>query len=202
MTQTLPDLYPQATHRHLGRLMPVGALVPQGVTVHYTADRDLDRTITALAARGLGYHLVIDRDGAAHQVVPFNGSVWHAGKAVWGSVSPNRGHVSVALLSWGELEELAPGAYQTWNGKVIPTADVAVRRGAPWDAATAAQEAALVRFLTWAVKAGGLDPASICGHDECAIPHGRKVDPGGTLPWTMEELRALVAAQASQSPAS
>lgn len=189
---TFPETYPRADRRYLGALKGVSDLKPSGVTVHYTADRDLQRTIRALAARDLAYHLIVDRDGTVYQMVPLTKTVWHAGKATWGSASPNRSHLSISLMSWGEVERLAPGAFETWNGLAIPTADVEDRRGAFWDAATPAQEVALVEALVWACGLG-IAVGNICGHDECALPKGRKIDPGGVISKTMEELRAAVA---------
>lgn len=186
-----PEQYPKADQKHLGALKAVSTIDAVGVTVHYTADRDLDRTLRALQARGLGYHAIIDRDGTVYQTVPLTHGVWHAGKALWGQFSPNRSHLAISLLSWGELEALAPGAYQSWNGQTVSTDEVASRAGAHWDAATPAQEAALVDFLVWACQQG-ISAENICGHDECALPKGRKIDPGGVLSMTMEELRGAV----------
>jgi len=118
--------------------------------------------------------------------------VWHAGKALWGPHSPNRAHLSISLLSWGEVECLAPGAFESWNGQAVTTTEVVERSGAWWDAATAEQEASLVDALVWVVQKG-IYVSQICGHDECALPKGRKIDPGGVLSMTMEELRKHVA---------
>jgi N-acetyl-anhydromuramyl-L-alanine amidase AmpD len=200
MTTPFPELYPKADQKHLGALKAVADLKPTGVTVHYTADRDLDRAVRALAARELGYHLIIDRAGAVFQFVPFSKGVWHAGKAMWGSLSPNRAHIAVSLVSWGEVECLAPGAFQSWNAQTVPTDEVVQRQVEWWDAATAAQEAALLEVLAW-VCGHGIDVSAICGHDECALPKGRKIDPGGVISMTMQELRNAVRSRlAAQAP--
>lgn len=165
---------------------------PMGVTVHYLADRDVERARRALREKKLGYHLVIDRDGSVTQLAYLSHSVSHAGKASWRELSPNRWHAAVALAGWGKLDDKG----RAWNGAVIPTAE---RRKGPdvlgkaclWDAATEPQASALISVLTWFV-AMGIDPRNVCGHDEAALPIGRKVDPGGSLPWTMDELRRAI----------
>jgi N-acetyl-anhydromuramyl-L-alanine amidase AmpD len=186
--QPFPELYPKAVQTHLGNLKPGVELKPSGITLHYTADRDLDRTVTALKARDLGYHLIIDRAGTVWQFVPFNRTVWHAGKALWGAHSPNRAHLSISLLSWGEVECLAPGAFEAWNGRAVNTDEVVQRSGGWWDAATVAQESAMMDAILWVCQKG-IDVSQICGHDECALPKGRKVDPGGVISMTMEQIR-------------
>lgn len=203
-----PDTFPGADQRYRKRLKVVGSFqggAPLGVTVHYTADRDLDRTIRALAAKELGYHLLIDRDGGIYQAADLNQQVWHAGKAVWRNINPNRSHVAVSIVSWGEVQEEAGVFSVTWNGVQIPDSDVA-RRKAPvtgvetlWDAATQAQEIALSETLEWLVDQG-VAPANVCGHDEAALPHGRKCDPGGVLSRTMEQIRTELVAHALKNP--
>jgi hypothetical protein len=96
------------------------------------------------------------------------------------------------LISWGEVEQLAPGAFESWNGQAITTSEVVRRCGDRWwDAATPEQEKTLLDVLSWLCEKG-IDVSQICGHDECAIPHGRKTDPGGVISMTMEELRGAV----------
>lgn len=181
--------------------LPSGAV--RGVTIHYSAERELEATVRALKGIGndrvsLGYHLLIDRDGTATQLTRFSKRVYHAGKASWLGYAPNAAHISVALLSHGMLQSGGVlGGFRTWAGHPVPTSDVAHRpnningRMAYWDAATREQELALLRFLRWCV-AQGIHPSAICGHDECATPLGRKVDPGGVLSCTMTQLRALL----------
>lgn len=187
-----PTKYPDADQRLAGRVRGNGVLEPAGVTIHYSADRDAERTVRSLAERGLGYHVLIDRDGAVLQLAPFNVRLSHAGSALWRGLSPNRTHVSVCLISWGFLDKTRTA----WNGYVVAAGQVAERPvGRFWDAATPPQEAALWKLLGWLCQAGiGAD--TICGHDECAVPAGRKVDPGGVLSITMGEIRARFRAAA------
>lgn len=187
----LPDLYPMVTKIIEPKALGAGPFKPIGVTVHHSGDRDPSRVLTWLKAQGLGYHILIDRDGGVTQTTYFNLRVNHAGEASWLGQSPNQKHVAICLLSWGEVK---PNG-QTWAAKrTIPAADVAARPSylgklVHWDAATAKQESSLMTVLAWLV-ACGIDPAHICGHDECALPLGRKTDPGGVLSSTMKSIRA------------
>lgn len=165
---------------------------PMGVTVHYTADRDLVRLRRSLKEQKLGYHIIIGTDGKPCQLAYLDAQVSHAGNAMWREHSPNRWHAAVSVASWGKLDKDG----RAWNGELVPKENVVRRKGrdgklAYWDAINLAQQETLVNVLSW-FCAMGVPAANICGHDECAVPFGRKVDPGGVLPWTMEELRGAL----------
>jgi len=186
----LPRTYESADLKYFGKLNSHSDFKngPMGVTIHYTAGRNLMSSLDALRASGNAYHLLIDREGGVYQLMGFEAALWHSGRALWQGLSPNRSHLAVALLSWGKLTKIKDGAYVNWLGVAVPKGDVVERMSGCWDAATQAQEEALMGFLTWAVYKG-IDPKNICGHDECAIPRGRKVDPGGVLSVSMPVIR-------------
>lgn len=167
---------------------------PQGVTVHYSADRDLERVLQSDAQDGYCYHILIDRDGSVIQSCYFDQKTWHAGNARWKGLSPNSSHVAICLLSWGRLTPGPNGDFLSWSGATVPAAEVASRpdnltgQVAPWDIATPAQEAALEKACLW-LMANGIQSSQIAGHDEVAIPKGRKDDPGGVLSRTMPDFR-------------
>lgn len=177
---------------------PLHSEKPLGVTIHYSAERDLERTLTALKTASkdysLGYHLLIDRMGKVTQTVRFDRMVYHAGKADWMGHSPNKTHISVCLLSYGELKKDAMGSFTSWSGIPIDPQQADRRKNnvngeyAWWDIATALQEMSLRAFLIWCVM-NGISADSVCGHDECSLPKGRKIDPGGVLSITMPEVR-------------
>lgn len=193
-----PEEYPKAKQNF--KLKTVGLFQdkrPLGITVHYTADRRIERVFESLKAQDLAYHVLVDRNGVVFQCAPLTHRVWHAGKAEWNGVSPNQRHLGVAVVSYGEVHAEEGPYTATWNADKIPDADV-VKRKAPvsgvlaaWDAATVQQESALMRFLQWCVDQG-VDPHNICGHDECAQPRGRKIDPGGVLSRDMSTLRRML----------
>lgn len=179
---TFPKLYENV--RKILRLNEAAAGAidgPKGVTVHYTASGNVDQTVSYLISQNLGYHILIDKDGKTTQMVDFQSRCNHAGKADWNGNSPNRSHIAVALISWGELEASSDlSTFRAWTGHIVPAEDVVVTNGKFWDAATKDQISALMIFLHWCVQFG-IHPDQICGHEECAIPLGRKADPGGVL---------------------
>lgn len=158
---------------------------PKGITVHYTASGTLKSALNSEATTKLGYHLIIDRDGSIVQSCYLDQRVNHAGKASWLNTSPNSHHIAIALVSWGLLN----GKGETYTGSQIAADEIRERNGHKWHSATSAQELSLIRLLTW-LMAKGINRKQICGHDECCIPKGRKVDPGSVLSFTMEEFRS------------
>jgi N-acetyl-anhydromuramyl-L-alanine amidase AmpD len=157
--------------------------LPTGITVHYTADGNLERVKREMDKSKCGYHFIIDREGLLHQTANLAKAVNHAGKANWSGQSPNRTHLSVSLLSWGLLN----GDGLAWNGTKI--ANPVKRGGHLWDAATEKQEKALIKLLRGLMADFGISAANICGHDECAMPKGRKIDPGLIMSFTMAQIR-------------
>lgn len=195
----IPRLYHGASTILTPDKMGVGPLRPLvGVTVHYTGDVGIDRIQKSLLSEGLGYHLVIAKSGYVTQLTYLDLRVQHAGKAKWNGSSPNRSHVAVAIESYGKLQHVAGKGYLAWNGARIEMGKVATRPDNllnvqyPWDVATTMQEASLKAVLHWFLSYG-IKPINICGHDECAIPFGRKVDPGGVLSMSMSDIRKSIA---------
>jgi N-acetyl-anhydromuramyl-L-alanine amidase AmpD len=157
--------------------------LPTGITVHYTADGDLERVKREMNSSKVGYHFIVDRDGLIHQTANLAKAVNHAGKAMWNGQSPNRTHLAVAFISWGHLDKDG----RAWNGmKVL---NPVKRRGLLWDPATEVQEKKLLQLLSDLMRDFDISPMNICGHDECALPAGRKADPGGSLSKSMAEIR-------------
>lgn len=193
----IPDLYASVNNVIDPLAMSTGRMQPKGVTVHHLADVDIKRAINSLRAEGLGYHIIIDRDGAVHQTTYFTHTVAHAGKAMWNGRSPNREHIAVAIASWGAVTKKGEKFY-AWNGAPIPEAEVARRPGNLsnalyyWHVATDKQESKLISLLRWCTIKG-ISHSDICGHDEAALPAGRKSDPGGVLSLLMRELRDEIA---------
>lgn len=195
-TRPFPKLYPHV-HGVLSpgdiQQKPYAAGRPEGVTVHYTADRNFQRTYRELVTQGLGYHFVIDRDGKVYQLAYLDRTTNHAGKAMWEGKSPNRTHLSIALISWGMLDRDGEH-WVSWTGEKIPEHSIAARpsnidgRTYAWDKATDEQEETLITVLKWIVL-NGIDPKNVCDHSECAIPAGRKYDVGGVISIQMHDLR-------------
>lgn len=169
---------------------------PSGVTVHYTADRDVERSIRSLKQQNLNYHLIIDRDGKVIQTCYLDKACSHAGPAFWNGKSPNKQHVSISLVSWGHLTvRNSDQACFAWTGQQVDLKDTVWRFGTAWDKATREQEAKLFELLCWFIDMFNISPLDICGHDECALPKGRKPDPGGILGMSMYDYREALKAR-------
>lgn len=165
---------------------PFAGFGPTGITVHYTADGDLERVKRESIASTIGYHLIFDKLGKVHQTSRLDRTVNHAGKAAWQGVSPNRAHIALSVLSWGRLNK----DKTAWNGTPCPDA---IERGKYfWDACTGPQEAALVAACRYLIGRFHMQKDSLCGHDECALPKGRKIDPGDVMIWNMTQLRHIL----------
>jgi N-acetyl-anhydromuramyl-L-alanine amidase AmpD len=203
MALTLPAICPIAGSFSDQNFLTRGGFVvgrPTGVTIHYTADRDVSRLCHSLRAKGYGYHLLVLRDGSLLQTARMDLRVDHAGPAAWSGSSPNRNHIAVAVVSWGRLAE-KNGRILTWSNEEVARNETAYRpyniaqTVGLWDIATEDQAGSLFKFLDWTCEQGIL-PGAICGHDEAALPIGRKIDPGGVLPWAMKDLRQSLKALA------
>jgi N-acetylmuramoyl-L-alanine amidase len=169
-----------------------GRLEPEYLVMHYTAGATLEGAVAALTnpkARASA-HLVIGRDGAVVQLVPFNRVAWHAGASRWeGYVGMNRYSIGIELDNAGKLKRHG-NHWRAWFGREYDNDDVIVaahKHGGQvcgWHAFPTAQiEAALEIGLLLFDK---YDLKDVVGHDD--IAPGRKLDPGPAFP--MHSFRA------------
>ncbi len=166
-----------------------GELKARYLVMHFTAGGSAESSIRHLTKPGakVSAHLVIGRDGAITQLVPFDRVAWHAGKSRWdGLVGMNKHAIGIELVNPGPLKRLASGKFQAWFERTYDPAvdDILVARhsngGEPlgWLTFTAAQldaalEASQAIFAAYPIR-------EIVGHDD--ISPGRKVDPGPAFP--------------------
>lgn len=204
----LPKIYPlvaRIDHPTVFQRDAFAAGGPRGATIHYTAGGTVDGAIRSFADTGFCYHFVIGRDGAVIQTAYCDKGVWHAGNAKWNGRSPNRTHIAIALVGWGYVTGTPATGFKSYAGTKLAAADCAHRPSNVdghflwWHKASDAQEKALDRLLRWAMPYG-IAPADVCGHDEAALPKGRKADPGGMLSCTMPELRKRLAKPKALAP--
>ena len=169
---------------------------PVGVTIHYTAGGSAISTIDYLRKTAFRYHLIVDRDGVVFQMVDLGCKVNHAGVATWNLASPNSQHVAVAVANWGIVTP-SKGSYHTWANTVLSPQEIAIRPYnarlgfSPWEKCGPEQEGSLLYVVRWLIAKFGMNTVNICGHDEAAPD--RKIDPGGTLSFSMAELRETLA---------
>lgn len=163
-----------------------GVMTPRYLIMHYTAGRSAASSIAHMAKRSAkaSAHVVIGRDGAVTQMVPFNRVAWHAGKSRWlGTTGLNRHSIGIELDNAGPMTGGA-GNWRAWFEKLYPDEEVmfarhkfeAVERG--WHRYTDAQLDAAYEVAELLVDHYGLQ--DVLGHDDIAPE--RKQDPGPAFP--------------------
>lgn len=171
-----------------------------GILIHYTAGGS--GRGTARWAQGkirASWHFLICRDGHTIQQVSLDREAWHAGISEWPHSSgetltgANHHSVGIELANRGLLQRSADGTF--WfeaGGRLHPYEgpdpvewdlcyfDGTAMRGW-WEPFPDAQIEALKELLG-DLSAVGV-PLRLLGHEEVAMPLGRKMDPGPAFPW-------------------
>lgn len=163
-----------------------GALKPRFLVMHYTAGRDAESSIRWLTrpdARASA-HLVIGRDGAVTQLVPFDRVAWHAGPSRWDGVSGlNQHSIGIELDNAGLLERKGD-RWRAWFGNAYPEEEVMEARHrhsdrvCGWHIFTPEQLDVALEASRVIIQAYGI--SELLGHDD--ISPGRKLDPGPAFP--------------------
>ena len=135
---------------------PTGVVVDT-VVIHYT-DLPLAESLELLRRPGhpASTHYVIARDGAVFQLVPESKRAWHAGVSRLGD------RERVNDFSIGIDLVFQPG----------------IDRGY-----TERQYEILMDLLDGIRTRHPIDPALVTGHEDVALPPGRKTDPGPLFDW-------------------
>ncbi len=163
-----------------------GALSPRFLVMHFTAGASAASSIAHLTKKGAGAsaHLVIGRDGAITQLVPFNRVAWHAGTSRWQGISGlNRHSIGIELDNAGELSD-TPAGWTSWFGRIYPDDDVVVAAHrhdgveTGWHRYPEAQIMAALAASEAIFGHYGLE--DVLGHDDIAPE--RKRDPGPAFP--------------------
>lgn len=183
-----------------------GPVDPRYLVMHYTAGRDAAESIAWMAnpAAKASAHVVIARDGAVTQMVPFDRVAWHAGKSRWEGLNGlNAFSLGIELDNAGILTRSGDGKWKAWFGGSFKDADVtqAVHKDEAaagtvrgWHEYTDAQLEAAAEVATALVAHYGI--GSVIGHDD--IAPGRKQDPGPLFP--MGSFRGRVLGRADDRP--
>ncbi len=149
---------------------------------------------------GASCHAVLSRAGRRYDVVPMREKAWHAGLSEWfhngemtGDV--NEYSIGVELSNYGPLTkkngifyyELGQRMWRYHGPDPVPRTlvyDNGVIFTAWWEPYPTTQIDALKRLLDEMAKNGYETAANnLVGHEEIAMPLGRKRDPGPMFPW-------------------
>lgn len=165
------------------------------VVIHYTGGSN-GRRSAAWMRRGSARrapHFVGFRDGGGEQLVPVHLSAWHAGSSAWsGTYGCNRISIGIELANHGLLHrdgdrflyECAGNLYR-YRGPDPIRAELELPNGVVmdgwWEPYTDAQLDWLERLLDDLRRAHY--EFEVVGHEEIAVPVGRKTDPGACFPW-------------------
>lgn len=179
-----------------------GKVEHEYLVMHYTAGRDAESAIRTLTdpKYKASAHLVIGRDGAITQLVPFDTVAWHAGISSWeGREGLNRLSLGIELDNAGALTRHGT-RWRAWFGVEYDDEDVieavhkheTTPRG--WHLYTPEQLDAALDVATLLVTRYGL--RDVVGHDD--IAPGRKTDPGPAFP--MQSFHARVLGRADDMP--
>ena len=183
---------------------------PEGAIVHWTsgwsrdgekgasAKRRAEEAISWGAKQGYAY-FAIGEDGSIVQSLPLNRYGSHAGSSSWPSLgsSVSQYLVGIEICNAGKLKNIADGVYESWFGAKFKSDEVRYSKKngniaeGYYHKYSVAQEEALVRLLLW-LKSNNPEVFNfdlVLGHDEAAVPLGRKTDPGASLSLTMKDFR-------------
>lgn len=190
---------PNQSHR-------TGTAPPSLLVVHYTGalgDMGSQRWLRMVESEASA-HAIITRTGAVTLLVPLDRAAWHAGASEWkGERGVNRFSIGVELCNAGLLAKVPPSADKAqdkapdefilagsrserpYYGPPPVEATLALRDGSTvtgwWEPYAEEQLAALERLIEDLRTAGYV--LELAGHDEIALPIGRKIDPGPAFPW-------------------
>lgn len=180
-----------------------GYAPPTCIVIHGTGGGPARFAIDTLTAADDVYvssHLIIARDGSRTQMVPFHRKAFHAGKSEWqceGEMTPdvNRFSIGIELANHLRLypDSSSPGAFRykirdkwfRYHGEEPVAAELKYDDGdvvrAWWEPYSQPQLDALGwTALELLDEWPGIE---LLGHEECAMPLGRKIDPGPCFPW-------------------
>jgi N-acetylmuramoyl-L-alanine amidase len=166
--------------------------MPDTIVLHYTAGRDGKSSAHYLAKDNVkaSAHIVIDRDGSIHQLVPFDTIAWHAGRSSWkGRSGFNKYSIGIEIDNAGVLTKSGE-KYVAWFGKkydadqVIEAVHRNESRSKYWHLYTENQ-IELVESVCELLMQEYTGIQHILGHEE--IAPGRKLDPGPAFP--LDQLR-------------
>lgn len=168
------------------------------LVIHYTGGDSAQGAIDWLRspASKASAHLVIDQQGHVSQLVDLDHVAWHAGRSAWrGEQGLNTSSIGIELVNPGPLATAGGGLYGSTRRmytreEYVLASPLQGGAARAWAKYPDAQLVALRTVATALHKVYAFE--DIVGHDQIALPAGRKMDPGPAFP--MDEFRARVLA--------
>jgi N-acetylmuramoyl-L-alanine amidase len=154
------------------------------IIYHFTAGPSLAGTLRwfQMPSSKVSAHYVIGKDGRIVQMVPLDRAAWHAGRSsLAGRSGVNRFSIGIEIVNWGALTKRGTSFY-THSGRRYTGPPPVRSRGRYWEPFTEAQYRALTR-LTRYLLSRFPTIRHVTGHEDIALPRGRKNDPGGAFDW-------------------
>ena len=158
------------------------------IIYHFTAGPKLEGTVQYFKnnPKQVSAHYVIGKDGRIVQMVALDRASNHAGQSVLaGKKRTNFFSIGIEIVNWGALQQkgkACPYPYCNHYGKKYIGQKPILARKKYWEPFTNAQYEALIRLTRYLLS---VTPTitHITGHEDIAIPLGRKNDPGGAFDW-------------------
>jgi N-acetylmuramoyl-L-alanine amidase len=159
---------------------------PDTIVIHFTDGHNLEAAVDTLCDtdRKVSAHLVVGRDGALVQLVPFDQVAWHAGQSNWGERTQLNQHaLGIEVQNAGRLRR-HNDCFVSSLGQEYPDYEVceAVHRNqvdpSYWHTYPQAQLEVIEHVCRVLVETYGI--RHILGHEEIAPQ--RKIDPGPAFP--------------------
>lgn len=179
-----------------------GGMSIEAIVIHYTAGGSADGTARWFQDRvsKASAHFVVGREGEVFQCVDLDRAAWHAGQAQMtykGEIrsAVNRFTIGIELANRGYLQKGDDGRFYYESGRGLK-----VYRNGPeprratllfgqghevsgfWEPYSDLLIYSLHRLLK-RLDREGFENVPLIGHEEIAIPAGRKLDPGPLFPW-------------------
>jgi N-acetyl-anhydromuramyl-L-alanine amidase AmpD len=156
------------------------------IIYHFTAGPKLEGTVQYFKnnPKQVSAHYVIGTDGRIVQMVALDRVSNHAGQSVLaGKQGVNSFSIGIEIVNWGALQQKGcPHLFCNHYGKKYSGQSPILARKQYWEPFTNDQYEALIRLTRYILS---VTPTitHITGHEDIAIPLGRKNDPGGAFDW-------------------
>lgn len=195
LVSATPDFRPEYSPDEQGGPLPKEGLI---AVIHYSVTETAEATKRVLDYRDfVSCHLTIDKTGRIIQMVPFDRVAFHCGGSEYmGRRDCNKFSLGIEVSNPGPLLKMPDGSYQTtykkpWTGNVVEAwhpNDESQRGWRYWAEYSQTELDLCAHIVTlWKLEYGLVD---VVGHDEIAVPVGRKSDPGPAYP--IDWLRKVV----------